>query len=400
MRVAYFINQYPAVSVAFIRREIHALEKLGIEVIRYALKGWDANTVDPLDTREKEITTYLQRDGARALIASVLRMMVSSPRLTLRGLAAAFSLGIASQRPLLVHIAYFVEACRLRLLLERAGVKHVHAHFATNSTEIVLLSRIMGGPTYSFTVHGPEEFDDPVGLKLREKIRLAKFVVAITSFTRGQLMRVADRGDWEKIALIRCGLHSDIFEQSATPVTSDVRMVVVGRLVEQKGHLLLLEAARELKRRGLEFKLLVIGDGPLRGVLEETAERYSLGGQVEFTGSVPTSRLYDEIKRARALVLPSFAEGLPMAIMEAMALRRPVISTFIAGIPELVVPGENGWLVPAGSVDLLVDAIQEVLESSPEQLNAMGERAFAKTCELHSADKTVTQLVRLIASGD
>ncbi|MGA0841334.1 MAG: glycosyltransferase, partial [Pseudomonadales bacterium] len=147
------------------------------------------------------------------------------------------------------------------------------------------------------------------------------------------------------------------------------------------------------------FKLLILGDGPLRQDLEKTVALYSMVDEVEFTGSVSTSRLYDEIRHSRALVLPSFAEGLPMAIMEAMALHRPVISTFIAGIPELVIPGENGWLVPAGSVEALVDAMQAVLEAPVDQLQAMGDRAFEKTRELHSADKNAAQLARLIATG-
>jgi glycosyltransferase involved in cell wall biosynthesis len=397
MRIAYFVNQYPAVSHAFIRREIHALERLGIEVVRYALKGWDAHIVDPLDEQERAQTTYIQREGIIGLVKAVLRLLVASPAAVLRGLFASVRLSVGSERPLPVHLAYFAEACRLHLLLGATNVEHVHAHFGTNSAEIVMLNRIMGGVPYSFTVHGPLEFDDPKGLKLADKIRNAKFVVAITSFTRSQLMRIPDRRDWGKIALVRCGLQPEIFAETAVPANAAKRLVVVGRLVEQKGHLLLIEAARAVKARGHDFKLLVLGDGPLRGELMDAVERYSLGDQIEFTGSVSTDRLYDEIRNARALVLPSFAEGLPMAIMEAMALHRPVITTFIAGIPELVISGDNGWLVPAGSIDELADAMQEALETPLEQLNEMGERAFARVRRLHSADQNALELAQLIA---
>lgn len=397
MRIAYFVNQYPAVSHAFIRREIHALERLGIEVVRYALKGWDAHVVDPLDEKEREQTTYIQRVGLAGLLKAVLQVLITSPAATLRGLSAAVRLSIGSERPLPVHLAYFAEACRLHILLASTNVAHVHAHFGTNSAEIVMLNRIMGGVPYSFTVHGPLEFDDPKGLKLADKIRHAKFVVAITSFTRSQLMRVTDRREWDKIALVRCGLQPEIFTENAVSASPAARLVVVGRLVEQKGHLLLIEAARTVKARGHNFKLMILGDGPLRGELMEAVDRYSLGDQIEFTGSVSTDRLYDEIRNARALVLPSFAEGLPMAIMEAMALHRPVISTFIAGIPELVVSEENGWLIPAGSIDDLADAMQHALTTPLERLNEMGEHAFERVRKLHSADQNARELAQLIA---
>ena len=396
MRIAYFVNQYPAVSHAFIRREIHALERLGVEVIRYALKGWDAHVVDPLDEQERERTTYIQRRGAVGLAKAVIRTFFSSPLSAFRGLFTAVRLSAGSERPLPVHLAYFAEACQLHLLLRSANVEHVHAHFGTNSAEIVMLNRLMGGAPYSFTVHGPTEFDDPRGLNLAEKIRHAKFVVAITSFTRSQLMRITPGADWSKIALVRCGLQPEIFTETPVPANAVARLVVVGRLVEQKGHLLLIEAARLVRAHGHDFKLMILGDGPLRKELEDAVEHYSLANQIEFTGSISTDRLYEEIKNARALVLPSFAEGLPMAIMEAMALHRPVITTFIAGIPELVIPGENGWLIPAGSIDALADAMEDALATPLERLNEMGKNAFERARELHSADQNVLQLAQLI----
>jgi glycosyltransferase involved in cell wall biosynthesis len=395
-RIAYFINQYPAISHAFIRREIHALERQGFEVLRIALKGWEGELVDPQDPQERANTRYVQRDGLLALARATFAVMLRSPGRFFTALWLALRMGWRAARPLPHHLAYLAEACQLLPWLQEHGASHVHAHFATNSAEIVMLAHALGGPRYSFTMHGPEEFDSTRALRLNEKIRRAAFVVAITSYTRSQLYRCSAFEDWPKIQVVRCGLQPEIFDATPDYPPATPRMVCIGRLVEQKGQLLLIEAAARLAARGVEFKLMILGGGPLHGDLEAQIRRLGLEGKVELTGSVSTDRLYEEIRLARGLVLPSFAEGLPMVIMEAMALRRPVISTYIAGIPELVRPGENGWLIPAGSIDDLVQAMEALLTTSTDVLRIMGEAAHERVRMLHSADIETQALARLI----
>jgi glycosyltransferase involved in cell wall biosynthesis len=159
--------------------------------------------------------------------------------------------------------------------------------------------------------------------------------------------------------------------------------------------LLLLEATKRLVDAGFEFELILAGDGEMRRELEQTIERLRLQSVVQITGWITTDQVREQILKSKALILPSFAEGLPVVLMEAMALRRPVISTFVAGIPELVEPGKHGWLVPAGDVDRLATAIRACLECTDEQIVSMGENARSKVIELHNIDNEARRLAEL-----
>lgn len=260
-----------------------------------------------------------------------------------------------------------------------------------------MLVNALGGPTYSFTVHGPREFDRPFYIGLREKMRRAKFVVAITSFCRSQLFRWVEHEYWPKIKVVHCGLEAEFFGTDDRPASAVPQLVCIGRLCEQKGQLLLIEAAAVVAARGLNFKLVLVGGGEMRAEIEALVVRRGLQQKVELTGSVSTARLREEILRARALVLASFAEGLPMVLMEAMALRRPVITTYVAGIPELVKHGESGWLIPAGAVEDLAEVMEEAIVADEERLRTMGEAAYARAVARHSIDKEALKLRELFA---
>ncbi len=397
MRVAYFVNQYPKVSHSFIRREIQALEALGNEVSRYSLRGWADDLVDADDLSERGKTSYLLRAGLLGLLLSTLAMIMSAPAPFVRALGQALRTARGSDRHWPFHLIYLAEACRLLRCLRSAPVEHIHAHFGTNSAEVVMLAHALGGPGYSFTVHGPEEFDKPQALHLREKIENACFVVAISSFGRSQLYRWVDKAQWNKIRIVHCGLDKAFHAVAPVPVPDIQRLVCVGRLCEQKGQLLLVEAAQRLAKRGFNFELVLAGDGEMRGDIEQLLNAYGLQSQVRITGWISSEQVREEILGARALVLPSFAEGLPVVIMEAMALQRPVLSTYVAGIPELVLDGENGWLFPAGDVDALADAMQDCLTSDAGKLQRMGEAAYRRVLERHDIDTEATKLARYFA---
>jgi glycosyltransferase involved in cell wall biosynthesis len=399
MRIAYLINQYPMVSHSFIRREILALEELGASVVRVASRGWNGELVDPADVAERTKTHYLLQAGAGRLAASALRTFARSPRRFLRATRLAAAMARHSHRPWPVHFAYLAQACCLRELARARNVSHVHAHFGSNATEVAMLCAALGGPSYSFTVHGPEEFDMPHALHLKEKIEASQFVAAISSFGRSQLYRWIDHEHWPKVKVVHCSVDASFHEDSGITPIAGTRVVCVGRLCEQKGQMLLLAAAREMVRRGHAIDLVLAGDGPLRPELERLIAEYALGSSVHITGWVGGEQVRSLLLQARALILPSFAEGLPVVLMEAMALARPVISTRIAGIPELVRDGQDGWLVPAGDCQALVEAWTALLDAEPGRLMAMGQSARERVTQRHCAATAARKLVQLFGSA-
>lgn len=399
MNIAYLVNQYPKVSHSFIRREIAGLEVCGLQVARFALRSCGSELVDEADKLELEKTRIVLEVGIAGLLVNLLSTALSRPVAWVKALWLMVQTSRLSERNILYHFAYLAEACVLLGWCSKLGIKHVHAHFGTNSTTVAMLCRVLGGPTYSFTVHGPEEFDAPKALYLGEKIKRAAFVVAVSSFGKSQLLRWSDRQHWSKIHVVRCGVDEIFLSQPHTPVPDTPRLVCIGRLSEQKGHMLLLEAAGRLAAQGLQFKLILVGDGPLRGEIETLISQLGLQDHVEITGWASNALVQQQILAARAMVLPSFAEGLPVVVMEALALGRPVISTYVAGIPELVEPGVCGWLVPAGSVEALTAVMRHALESPTEKLEQMGCAGAERVARHHNATMEARQLASLLSSS-
>jgi glycosyltransferase involved in cell wall biosynthesis len=325
----------------------------------------------------------------------VLKVFLGQPINAIKVLFSAISLGLRSDRGLFLHIIYFLEACVLLRWQEENEIDHVHAHFGTNSTMVVMLAKQLGGASYSFTVHGPEEFDKPEFIHLAEKIKNSKFVVAITSFCKSQLFRLVDSGYWSKIQVVHCGLDEKFLGAQNTVFESSNKLVCVGRLCEQKGQLLLVEAFGKVLKTGIECELILAGDGEMRPQIESKITELGLTDYVTITGWIDSSQVKDYILQSKAMVLPSFAEGLPVVIMEALALKRPVISTYIAGIPELVVPNENGWLIPAGDVDALAQTIVDVMELDDETLANMGENGYKSVSTEHNISIEAQKLVDL-----
>jgi glycosyltransferase involved in cell wall biosynthesis len=395
-RLAYVVNQYPKVSHTFIRREILALEQLGYRVERYSIRRTSESLDDRADQIEQERTHVVLDEGWTGLGKAMLGFALRRPRRLWHAAKLAMKIGARSDRGLLRHFVYLAEGGLLAQRLERAGCEHVHAHFGTNSATVAMLCHELGGPPFSFTVHGPEEFDKPEFLGLRDKIARSAFVIAISSFGKSQLFRQAEAAAWPKIHVVRCGVDADFFDAPRTPVPAAPRLVCVGRLCEQKGQLLLIEAAARLKREGVAFEIVLVGDGEMRAMIEEAMRRHGLEDRIRITGWAKGERVRQEIAAARALVLPSFAEGLPVVLMEAFALGRPVISTYVAGIPELVQPGRSGWLVPAGSVDALATAMREALTLEPAALDRMAKEGEAQVRELHDIRTSARQLSSLL----
>ena len=397
MRIAYLTNQYPKISHTFIRREIDAVVRAdsNLEVFRYSIRPTPDRLLDPADIAEQKITDVVLTHGFLSLLLATLKVLLTTPFRFFGAFLLALRLGRRGRQGCLWHVFYLAEAAWLLLQFQGKQISHVHVHFGTNPATVALLCRVLGGPTYSFTVHGPEEFDGPESLHLRTKIQHCKFVVAVSWFGRSQLCRWSAFGDWDKIRVIRCGLPSEDLDQAVSPVEDNQRLVCVGRLSEQKGQFLLVEAAKILHDAGMNFELVLVGDGELRGEIEHLIRAAGLQNHVRLIGWQTSQQVRDWLQKSRAFVLPSFAEGLPVSIMEAFAAGRPVVSTYIAGTPELVRPRENGWLVPAGSSQALAEALKEVLQTSTEVLTDMGARGKKTVQEQHRADFEAAKLAQL-----
>ncbi|MEX0279100.1 MAG: glycosyltransferase [Ruegeria sp.] len=393
MRVAYLTNQYPKVSHTFIRREILELERQGVEVERFAFRGWDAEVADEQDEAERKKTRYTLEAGLWPLLRSTARCAARKPSAFWTAFKMALSLSRNSMRAWPYHLIYLAHACQLKLWLDENPVSHVHAHFGTNPAEVALLLNQLGGPGYSFTIHGMDEADNAPKLAFDRKVAFARFAVAISAFGRSQLMRHVVPDDWDKIKVIHCGLEEESFvQEDEISVVTEPTFLCIGRLSPEKGHLILLPAFAEVLRRRPEAKLVLAGDGELRESIESKLAELGIAHAVRITGWISSDQVHEEIGRTRTLVQPSLIEGIPVVIMEAMAQGRPVVSTYVGGIPELVKTNDTGWLVPAGDFDSLVDSMLNALDTPKTDRLDMGRRAIQRVRARHSISTEVAKL--------
>jgi colanic acid/amylovoran biosynthesis glycosyltransferase len=396
IRVGYFINQYPAATHTFIRREIRAMEALGVSTVRYALRPGEHRLVDPEDEIEKNLTEYVLKSSIVSILRCFLVAAVTQPLALARAVREALNLGWRSDRGLWRHMSYVVEAVVLASWCRRDDIQHLHAHFGTNSASIAMLSRHFSGIPYSFTIHGPEEFEKAELLSLDTKVETCAFVVCISSFGRSQLMRWTPPNQWYKIEVIHCGVDSTFLSGPVAPISDAARLVCVGRLDAPKGQTVLVRAAKRLHDIGIPCDIVLVGDGPLRSHTEEVIRRAGLQNSIRLIGWASGTRVKEEMLAARAIVVPSFAEGLPVVIMEAMSLGRPVIATYVAGIPELVENGKTGWLVPAGNDIVLSEAMRAALDASVDELTLMGKAARRRVTERHDSLREAEKLKKLV----
>lgn len=395
MNVCYFVSEYPAASHTFIRREIVELERGNVSVFRVSLRRKGRILVDKADRDEKARTKYLFDESIFEFARAFVAALACWPKALLKAGAVAIRMMRRSNRPLVFHLFYLAEALVLAKWIVERKIQHIHAHFGTNGAEVAMLTHLLTGIPYSFTVHGPDEFDRPEYLGLAEKVRYAAFVCVISSFTGSQVRRWIPPNEWKKIKLVRCGLDADFLTQHPAANPSQNHLVSVGRLSGQKGQLILLDALAVLAREGVSFKLTLAGDGPFRGELEQRIQELGLDDRVQMTGWLSNSEIRVLMMDSRAVVLPSFAEGLPVVLMEAMALGRPVVTTYVGGIPELVTDGICGWLVPAGDVDQLSRAMKECLAAPDSRIRTMGQVGRARVVEMHDISGECRKLADL-----
>jgi colanic acid/amylovoran biosynthesis glycosyltransferase len=358
LRLAYLTGQYPRATDTFIQREVMALRALGHHVQTFSVrKPPQSENVGAETASERETTIYLLPPSG--LFRSHLFQLFSAPRRYLSALMLAAANCPPGLRATMRQIAYFAEAAMLAKLMKQHSLSHLHNHFADSSCSVAAIAAEMGGFTFSFTIHGPGVFYEPKLWWIGEKARRALFVNCISYFCRSQAMVFTPMDYWEKLRVVHCGVEPELFEVKKH-VGNGHRLLFVGRLVAAKGLPILLEAVAQVEDAILE----IAGDGPDRKRLEEKVRSLGISHRVMFLGYQSQAQVRARLKQTDVFVLSSFAEGIPVVLMEAMAAGVPVVATRIAGIPELVRDEENGLLISPGDSDAASAAIRRLLQDA------------------------------------
>jgi glycosyltransferase involved in cell wall biosynthesis len=325
--------------------------------------------------------------------------LVTSPRRYMETLRRSMGLAGPGLRSRVWRLMYFVQAVVLWDRCRRRGVRHLHAHFANVASDIAMLAAGLGeGWSWSFTMHGPTEFFEVEAHRLGDKTGDAALVACISDYCRSQLMAFSDREHWDKVRVVHCGVDTDHFRPPHASRADGVpRIVQIGRLVAVKGQAVLLTAAAALRDRGHEFRLELVGDGPDRGELAELAERLQLTDRTVFHGALSHRQVHDVLTGASVMCLPSFAEGVPVVLMEAMAMEVPVLTSRIMGIPELLEDGRCGTLVAPGDATALANSLERLLED-PEHRAELGRRGRERILQAYDRPACTRELFELFSA--
>ena len=372
MRIAYFTSAYPRATDTFIQREVLHLRQQGHEVLTFALRvpGLDHN-VSELVKSERDKTHYLLPVNILVLVFLNLKWLISQPKKYFNVLKLAFETSRAGCKGLLFQFFYFQEALLLAKKLLEHQISHLHNHFGDSSGTVTMLASQLASIPYSITIHGPHIFFEPLDWALREKVKHAAFIVCISHYCKSQLMLFSDQADWHKLKIVHCGV--DISEYLFTPKVNAgenqlTKLLYVGRLAGEKGVPVLLQSLVELKKQGLQFHLTLYGDGADRKLLEQLVSSHGLNTYVTFAGFADQQTIRNALINSDLFVLPSFAEGVPVSLMESMAVGVPVISTYVGGIVELITPEHSGVLVSPSDIDGLSNAITKYISDAEFRL--------------------------------
>lgn len=378
-RIAYLTALYPAVSHTFIMREITALRALGFEIETCSIRKPDSGHLNgPEDHAAAQTTFYtLQTAKNPRHVLAALGAAFAQPKRLLSTLGLALRTAPPGVKSGVKQMIYLAEAIVLAHHLKARNVTHIHNHFAQASANVAMLTSSLSGIPFSYTLHGPSDLYEPDKWHLREKTARATFVSCISHFCRAQAMHFSDPDHWSKLHIVHCGVIPEIYEKSVSvPADKGLRLIFVGRLSPVKGLRVLLTAFAAARETNPDLSLTIVGNGDDRPMLETLSAPF--GDAVKFTGALNQSEVADALAQADALILPSFAEGLPVVLMEAMAAGKPVICTQVAGVRELVEDGVSGFVVPAGDAESLADRISALAATSPEARVKMGNTGREK----------------------
>lgn len=391
IRLAYLVSQYPAITHTFILREIRALRSQGFNIEAVSIRPVDRprEKLSQEEREEADRTWAVLSQSAGTILAAHASTLASRPRAYLTGLLSAMKLGGWDVRATAYNMAYFAEAVVAGHHIHRRGIAHLHTHFS--STVALLLGRVFP-VTVSSTIHGPEEFDNAAGFYLAPKVAEAKFVCAISQYARSQLMRASAPEHWHKIEVAPLGVNPAQF--TPRPHRSQPQrfeLVSVGRLAPVKAHAVLIDAIGRLVKKGRNLRLRIAGGGPEFEPLNRQIQRLGLEASVILEGPSSQDHVRSMYQESDLFVLASFAEGVPVVLMEAMAMEVPCVATNITGIPELIRHGESGWLVPPSDPTQFADAV-EFLMDHPDLRQKLGQEGRAAVLDRYHLDKNVLHL--------
>lgn len=395
--MAYLVSRYPAISHTFILREVQGLRALGHRLFTASINPPDrpVQAMEGYEKQEAENTFFVKAQGVLGALMALLFWVFTSPGKLLQTFRLGLQLG--KNGSWFYGLAYVAEAALVARWMRRNHLAILHVHFGNASATVGVLVKRLTQCHLSYTIHGPDEFDDVFGQHLALKMQEADQVVCISQFAMGQLMRISHPDHWHKFQVCRLGVDPAQFTFAERALdASPVELLCVGRLSSAKAQVLLLQACASLRDEGLDFKLTLVGDGPDRTRIEQTIQKLQLGSHVHLTGSLNQLAVRAQFARADGFVLPSLAEGIPVVLMEAMSSGVPCLSTPVNGIPELIQHERTGLLATPGDIDSLTTQLRRLI-LEPALRRSLAQAAHVKVLADFDLPRNVAQLGRIFS---
>jgi len=394
-KIAYLSNPYPAISHTFIYREIESLRREGFEIATASIsRAADISKMSKREQQEAAKTLFLKETTVWRAIQSLCFVFAHSPSGFFRMCLKGASFACARPSHPLKAVGYLVEAVLLIYWLRKQEITHIHEHFANPTAFVALLCKTYGGFSFSLSIHGPDVFYEVSSSALEEKVSEADFVRCISHYCKSQLMRILPYTKWSHQHIVRCGVDSNVYVPAERSGSQVPTILCVGRLCPAKGQHILLEACAAMYSQGRTLKVILVGDGPDRGSLEKLAHKLDMEPYVTFTGALGQNEVLGLYRNADVFVLPSFAEGVPVVLMEAMAMEIPSVSTRITGIPELIEHGKDGFLATPGDTESLTRQLEALLDD-PDSAREIARAGRRKVLSKYNQNKNNSELAEL-----
>jgi len=390
-KISYLISKYPAISHTFILREILHLKQMGFELLTASVNESDRERarLTEEECAEQDCTFYIKKAGIGVALKSLFSLLLRRPLKFLQAEGYAIKTAGLDLKKQVFHQFYLAEAMIVANWMDANESSHLHVHFASATATVGIFVKKLNDCALSITVHGPDEFYQTGHYLIEEKIIVADKIFCISDFARSQLMKLSEFEHWGKFQICRLGVDVETFKKISRDDNDTPKILSVGRLCPAKGQHLLIQAARILADRNVDFKVVLVGDGPDADSLKALAAKLDVEGYVNFVGSVNHDEVQDYYNQCDIFCLPSFAEGIPIVLMEAMAKEIPCVTSRIVGIPELIDDQVDGLLTPASNIDALADALEALLKNDNLR-RELGERARAKVIDKYHLEKNMT----------
>jgi len=406
IRIAYIVSRFPHLPETFILREMIVLEELGLEVELYPLIYQRQKVV------HEQASPWLERAHrlpwlSGEIILTNLKEVLHRPKLYISLWKRVLSENIRSPKFLIRAVLLFPKSVMMAKILRDENIRHIHAHYATHPALVAWIIHKLTGISYSVTVHAHDIFVDKTMLatKLRNSIQ----IVAISEYNKMYLSKMLGLWITNMTQVIRCGVDSNLYSAHNYMNNKNAifEIISIGSLQPYKGHRHLIEACAILRERGVRFQCRIIGGGNLHSELSKLISTKKLGGFVKLEGPKNQDDVAQILSGADCYVQPSVItptgkmEGIPVALMEAMASGLPVVASSISGIPELVKNGETGWLVPPGDAQNLADAILQIHDNPDMALlrSKNARRLVNAEFDLHSNVQKLSHLFHQIVTS-